>query len=76
MPIPLSDLKPGDESVVREVACDEETTIRLMEMGLIPGTKIRVVKMAPLGDPIEITLARLSFHAATPRSERHLRNDE
>lgn len=57
----LKEVKPGEECVVREVDCDEETTLRLMEMGLVPGTKIRVIKMAPLGDPIEITLRGYHF---------------
>jgi ferrous iron transport protein A len=61
MQILLSDLKPGEECIVCNVNCDEETTLRLMEMGLISGTKIRVVKMAPLGDPIEITLRGYHF---------------
>jgi ferrous iron transport protein A len=29
---------------------------RLMDMGLVPGEAVRVIKVAPLGDPIEVTV--------------------
>lgn len=32
----------------------DEISIRLMEMGLVPGTELRVLGLAPLGDPLEI----------------------
>ncbi len=34
---------------------------RLMEMGLLPGTKVRVVRVAPLGDPLELRLRNYSL---------------
>ena len=39
---------------------------RLMEMGLVPGTPIRVIEVAPLGDPLEIEVrsSRLSIRKA------------
>ena len=39
---------------------------RLMEMGLVPGTGVRVVNVAPLGDPLEIEVraSRLSIRKA------------
>ena len=39
---------------------------RLMEMGLVPGTRARVVNVAPLGDPLEIEVraSRLSIRKA------------
>jgi ferrous iron transport protein A len=39
---------------------------RLMEMGLIPGTSLRIVNIAPLGDPVEIEVrsSRLSIRKA------------
>lgn len=35
--------------------------LRLLDMGLIPGTVLRVHKVAPMGDPIEITLRGYSL---------------
>jgi ferrous iron transport protein A len=41
--------------------------LRLMEMGLVPGATVRVVKAAPLGDPIQICIR--DYHLALRRSE-------
>lgn len=41
--------------------------LRLMEMGLIPGASVRVVKSAPLGDPIQILVG--NYHLALRRQE-------
>lgn len=41
--------------------------LRLMEMGIVPGALLRVVKSAPLGDPIQISLR--SSHLALRRAE-------
>lgn len=35
--------------------------LRLMEMGLLPGTTVRVVRRAPLGDPLELRLRGFSL---------------
>jgi len=42
-------------------------TLRLMEMGMVPGAPARVVKSAPLGDPIQICLG--DYHLALRRNE-------
>ncbi len=34
---------------------------RLMEMGLLPGTEVRIVRAAPLGDPVELRLRHYSL---------------
>ena len=51
------------------VSVDGTTSIalRLMEMGLVPGAPIRVVKSAPLGDPIHVCVR--DCHLALRRSE-------
>lgn len=41
--------------------------MRLMEMGLVPGALIRVVKSAPLGDPIQVCVR--NYHLALRRAE-------
>ena len=40
---------------------------RLMEMGIVPGAPVRVVKVAPLGDPIQVCVR--DYHLALRRSE-------
>ena len=40
---------------------------RLMEMGVVPGAPVRVIKAAPLGDPIEIKVR--GYHLALRRTE-------
>jgi ferrous iron transport protein A len=42
--------------VVEEVGGDRAFRRRLMEMGLVPGTQVRVIAVAPLGDPLTIEL--------------------
>ena len=41
--------------------------LRLMEMGLVPGAPVRVVKTAPLGDPIQVCIH--NYHLALRRAE-------
>ena len=50
----LSQLKPGDESVVAFVRNGRNASQRIVDMGLCPGTRIKVVNAAPFHGPIEI----------------------
>jgi ferrous iron transport protein A len=50
----LSELAPGDRGKVVTVAGDAEAARRLMEMGLMRGTTVEVVRRAPMGDPLEV----------------------
>lgn len=50
----LSQLAPGERGRVVKVAGDAEAARRLMEMGLMRGTDVEVVRQAPLGDPLEV----------------------
>lgn len=54
--VKLSDLKPGQGGVIEQVT-DEEKVLKLLEMGCIPGEKVRVENIAPSGDPIAIHIA-------------------
>lgn len=49
-------LRKGMKVRVRSVSSETSEAHRLMELGLIPGTEFTVTKVAPLGDPIEISL--------------------
>jgi ferrous iron transport protein A len=52
----LSQIKPGQ--VVRILSFESnDLFLKLMEMGCVPGEKIRIEQVAPLGDPISITVA-------------------
>jgi len=52
----LSDLKEGDEAHIERFMDDDANLVRLRDMGLHDGIALRVVKFAPLGDPIEIKI--------------------
>lgn len=52
----LSDLSPGATATVLRFLGDPTRTQRLREMGLIPSTRVKFVRWAPLGDPLEIEL--------------------
>ena len=52
----LSELKPGQEAVIVEFS-GEEVSIKLMEMGLVPGESVLLEQVAPLGDPISVNVA-------------------
>lgn len=51
---PLSDVAVGGAAVVRRVGGERRTVVRLLEMGLVPGTRVEVRRRAPLGDPLEL----------------------
>jgi ferrous iron transport protein A len=53
-PQPLSSLPVGAAARVTEIKVPPQTRSRLMEMGLLVGTAIELVRFAPLGDPVEI----------------------
>lgn len=52
----LNDLSIGKEAIITAVKGEGALRLRLLDMGLIPGTLVKIIKIAPLGDPIEITL--------------------
>ena len=52
----LSDLRRGDKATIDSFT-DYEASLKLLEMGCIPGEKIEVIRIAPLGDPIAILVA-------------------
>lgn len=58
--IKLSDLRVGKTAVIHSFENDD-IFIKLMEMGCIPGEKVKIDQVAPLGDPISITVAGYSL---------------
>ncbi|AOS84833.1 iron transporter FeoA [Chlorobaculum limnaeum] len=51
----LSELKTGDRAEVTAVTAEPAVRRRLMDLGLVRGTELEVLRFAPLGDPIEIS---------------------
>lgn len=62
----LRDLKPGERGTVTGYA-DDNPPGRLLEMGLLPGTPVEVVRLAPLGDPIDLKVR--GFHLSIRQHE-------
>ncbi len=52
----LDQIAVGQEVLITKVGGEGELRCRFLDMGLIPGTRVKVRKMAPMGDPIEIEL--------------------
>jgi ferrous iron transport protein A len=63
----LVELKPGESGTIESVGGDSSATSRLLDLGLIRGTTIRMIRAAPLGDPIEVSLR--GFMLTLRRSE-------
>ncbi|MDF3069096.1 MAG: iron transporter FeoA [Polyangiaceae bacterium] len=62
----LSEIKPGQIVEVVNVAGQSSFRRRLMELGLVPGTRVELLRVAPLGDPVELLVrgASLSIRKA------------
>lgn len=56
----LSDLKPGQEAIINEFD-SSDILLKLMEMGCVPGERIYLEQVAPLGDPISIKISGYSL---------------
>lgn len=61
MELTLEQLKDGEKGIVERLELTGPTKRRLIEMGITPGTSVRVLKRAPLGDPIEIYIRHYSL---------------
>lgn len=63
----LANLPIGEPARVVAVNGTGAVARRLMEMGVVPGAQVRVIKAAPLGDPIEVRVR--GYHLALRRTE-------
>jgi Fe2+ transport system protein FeoA len=63
----LAALGVGARARVIAVKGNGAVARRLMEMGVVPGAPVRVIKAAPLGDPIEVRVR--GYHLALRRAE-------
>ena len=65
----LEQVVPGASVVVEKVGGARAFRRRLMELGIIPGTRVEVLRIAPFGDPMELSArgCNLSIRAAEAR---------
>jgi len=63
----LHEMKPGYECEVVDITAEGIVGQRLMDMGFIPGTRIKVVRNAPLVDPVEFLMK--GYHVSLRHSE-------
>lgn len=54
----LDQLEPGREATISSISGDDAFRLRLLELGLVPGTVITRVGQAPLGDPLSYRVRR------------------
>ena len=66
----LSDLQPAQRGRICEVKGAGALRRRLLDMGVVPGAEIEVVRIAPLGDPVEYRLR--GYRLSLRRSEATL----
>ena len=64
---PLTSLAIGQSAVVTEIKVPAENRGRLLEMGLLTGTTVELVRFAPLGDPVEIKVR--GYHLSLRKHE-------
>ena len=63
----LSELQPGQAGTVIQVQAKGTIRQRLLEMGFIRGAQLRVEKLAPMGDPMELVIK--GYHLTLRREE-------
>ncbi len=69
-PDTLDRMRPGERAKVTRLDGDPAVRRRLMELGIVPGTAIELVRRAPLGDPIELSVR--GVHLSLRRTEASL----
>ena len=63
----LRDLRPQEVGAVRAVRSGTDLRRRLLELGFVSGTRVRVVRLAPFRDPMEVELH--GYHLSLRRAE-------
>lgn len=61
----LRDLKPGERGTI--TGWSQDAPGRLLEMGMLPGAVVEVVRLAPLGDPIDLKVR--GYHLSIRKHE-------
>jgi len=68
--IPLSTLKKGQLGIIVHVGGKGAVKRRMMDMGVVPGSEISVVRVAPFGDPIEFNIKGYSLSLRKSEAEQ------
>ena len=69
---PLTSIALGASATIAEINLPPESRPRLMEMGLLVGTSVELVRFAPLGDPVEIKVRGYNLTLRKQESEQIL----
>lgn len=72
----LAQLRPGQRGRISAIQGDDALVQRLMEMGLIEGETIELLRVAPLGDPLEIRLGDYRLSLRRTEAARVLIDDD
>lgn len=72
--VPLSTLKKGQTATIVEVLNQQES-MKLMEMGCLPGEQITLENIAPLGDPLAIIVAGYKLSLRKSDAEKLMVSD-
>ena len=67
--IPLSQLKKGQEAIVVRIDGKGAVRRRMMDMGVVPGAEIHVIRVAPFGDPTEYSIKGYSLSLRKSEAE-------
>ncbi len=68
--IGLDKMKIGQTGTITKVGGQGDLRCHLLDMGLIPKTKVKIVRFAPMGDPVEIMLR--GYNLTLRLSDAHL----
>jgi Fe2+ transport system protein FeoA len=63
----LADMRPGQKGKVLKIAVAGPTRKRIAEMGMLPGAVTEVIRVAPLGDPIDVKVR--GYHLSLRKTE-------
>jgi ferrous iron transport protein A len=70
-PVPLSQLRPGRRAIIERVDPQLAIGRRLLDLGLVPASEVRVIRRAPLGDPVAYEVRGTQF-CLRGRDARHV----
>jgi ferrous iron transport protein A len=65
----LAKMKPGEQGRIISIGVVGPLKRRLMDMGVLVGEKVKVEKVAPLGDPIEVTIKNYNLSLRKKEAE-------
>ena len=62
MSTPLT-LQPGSECIIRSLGPDKKVAQRLAQMGVLPGSRLRVIRLAPFGETLQVSIDQGQYFA-------------